>query len=130
MRESALNAEYLICAVDAPFDEKKTLRDRGYHWRPAGLQNGKVWWTICPDKVAEIEWLNSKIYHHYKDIPTQEVTAINRYSNRLWEFCQITLPNENLLAKSKHVFCPGANSHAAIRASIISVREVCLEWSL
>ena len=86
VRESALNAEHLICAVDAPFDEKDTLRDRGYRWRPAGLQNGKVWWTICPDKEAEIEWLHSKIYRYEKDIPTQEVTAINRYSNRLWDF--------------------------------------------
>jgi DNA polymerase III subunit epsilon len=30
VRESALNAEHLICAVDAPFDEKDTLHDRGY----------------------------------------------------------------------------------------------------
>ena len=86
VRESALNAEYLICAVDAPFDEKETLRDRGHRWRPAGLQNGKVWWTICPDKVAEIEWLHSNIYRYDKDIPIQKVTAINRYSNRLWDF--------------------------------------------
>ena len=53
VRESALNAEYLICAVDAPFDERDTLRERGYRWRPVGLKNGKVWWTICPDKEAE-----------------------------------------------------------------------------
>ena len=86
VRENALNAEYLICAVDAPFDERDTLRDRGYRWRPAGSQNGKVWWTICPDKETEIEWLRSKIYRYEKDIPTQEVTAINRYSNRLWDF--------------------------------------------
>ena len=86
VRESALNTEHLICAVDAPFDEKDTLRDRGYRWRPAGLQNGKVWWTICPDKEAEIGWLRSEIYRYEKDIPTQEVTAINRYSNRLWDF--------------------------------------------
>ncbi len=86
VRESALNAEHLICAVDAPFDEKDTLRNRGYRWRPAGLQNGKVWWTICLDKEAEIEWLHSEIYRYEKDIPTQEVTAINRYSNRLWDF--------------------------------------------
>ena len=86
VRESALNTEHLICAVDAPFDEKDTLRNRGYRWRPAGLQNGKVWWTICLDKEAEIEWLHSEIYRYEKDIPTQEVTAINRYSNRLWDF--------------------------------------------
>jgi hypothetical protein len=43
-----------------------------------------VCWTICPDKEAENQWLHSKIYRYEKDIPTQEVTAINRYSNRIW----------------------------------------------
>jgi len=86
VRESALNTKHLIPAVDAPFDEKDTLRGRGYRWRPAGFQNGKVWWTICPDKAAEIEWLHSKIYRYEKDIPTQEVTEIKQYSNRLWDF--------------------------------------------
>ena len=64
VRENALNAEYLICAVDVPFDEIDTLRDRCYRWRPAGSQNGKVWWTICPDKEAEIKWLRSKIHRY------------------------------------------------------------------
>jgi DNA polymerase-3 subunit epsilon len=85
-REAALQAEYLICAVDAPFDEKDTLRDRGYRWRPAGLVNGKVWWTTCADKETEKAWLHSEIYRYEKEIPTQKVTALTRYSNRLWDF--------------------------------------------
>jgi len=34
VRESALNTKHLISAVDGPFDEKDTLRGRGYRWRP------------------------------------------------------------------------------------------------
>ena len=86
VREAAQQTEHLICAIDAPFDEKDTLRDRGYRWRPAKLKNGKVWWTTCLDREAEIEWLQSEIYRYEKDIPTQEVTALSRYSNRLWDF--------------------------------------------
>ena len=86
VREVAQQTEHLICAIDAPFDEKDTLHDRGYRWRPAELKNGKVWWTTCLDREAEIEWLQSEIYRYEKDIPTQEVTALSRYSNRLWEF--------------------------------------------
>ncbi len=86
VREVAQQTEHLICAIDAPFDEKDTLRDRGYRWRPAELKNGKVWWTTCLDREAEIEWLQSEIYRYEKDIPTQEVTALSRYSNRLWDF--------------------------------------------
>ena len=86
VREGAQQTEHLICAVDAPFDEKDTLRDRGYRWRPVGLKNGKVWWTTCLDKEAEIEWLHSEIYRYEKNILTQEVTALTRYSNRLWDF--------------------------------------------
>ena len=86
VRVAAQNSEHLICAVDVPFEEKDTLRDRGYRWRPAGLPNGKVWWTTCQDKEAEIEWLHSQIYRYEKGIPTQEVPALKRYSNRIWEF--------------------------------------------
>ena len=46
VREGAQQTEHLICAVDAPFDEKDTLRDRGYRWRPVGLKNGKVWLSL------------------------------------------------------------------------------------
>ena len=86
VREVAQRPEHLICAIDAPFDEKDTLRNRGYRWRPAGLPNGKVWWTTCRDKEAEIDWLHSEIYHFAKNVPTREVTALTRYSNRLWDF--------------------------------------------
>ncbi len=85
VREAAHNSEYLVCAVGAPFDEKDTLRERGYRWRPDGLPNGKVWWTMCADPDAEISWLRSDVYRFDKEIPVHEVTALTRFSDRMWD---------------------------------------------
>jgi len=86
VREAAHKSEYLVCAVGAPFDEKDTLRERGYRWRPDGLPNGKVWWTICADPDAEISWLRSDVYRFDKEIPINEVTPLTRFSDRMWNF--------------------------------------------
>ena len=79
VRETAQQTEYLVCAVGSPFEEKDTLRSRGYRWRPDGLSNGKVWWTTCLDPEAEVAWLRSNVYHFEKVIPVQEVTAMIRF---------------------------------------------------
>ena len=52
VREAAVNDEYLVRAVDAPYDLRVKLKERGYRWRPAELPMGKVWWTISPDPDA------------------------------------------------------------------------------
>ncbi len=85
VRDAALQEEYLIRAVDAPYDERLKLKDRGYRWRPAELPLGKVWWTITSDPAAEIDWLRTKIYGRDANVPTHKVTALNRFSERLWE---------------------------------------------
>ena len=86
VRAAAQKIEYLICAFDAPFHKKNLLRDRGYRWRPAGLPNGRVWWTVCSDEKSEINWLNSNVYDTEQEIVPRKVTAFNRFSNRMWEF--------------------------------------------
>jgi len=86
VREAAQTPEYLVCAVGAPFEEKDTLKERGYRWRPDGLPNGKAWWTICFDPEAEISWLRSNVYRFDKDIPVQEISAFTRFSDRMWDF--------------------------------------------
>ena len=85
VRDAALEDEFLIRAVDAPYDLRLKLKGRGYRWRPAELPLGKVWWTITSDPDAEIEWLRAEIYGHAATVPTQKVTALNRFSERLWE---------------------------------------------
>ena len=85
VRDAALREEYLIRAVDTPYDERLKLKERGYRWRPAELSLGKVWWTITSDPAAEIDWLRAEIYGRDATVPTHKVTALNRFSERLWE---------------------------------------------
>lgn len=85
VRDSALQDEYLVRAVDAPYDLRGKLKERGYRWRPAEFSLGKVWWTITADPDAETEWLRAEIYGRPANIPTHKVTALNRFSERLWE---------------------------------------------
>ena len=85
VRDAALQDEFLIRAVDAPYDERLKLKERGYRWRPAELPHGKVWWTITADPSAEIEWLRSEVYGRDANVPAYKVTALNRFSERLWQ---------------------------------------------
>jgi DNA polymerase-3 subunit epsilon len=86
VREAAGKPEYLIRAVGSPFEEKDTLKDRGYRWRPDGLPHGKVWWTTSTDPEAEIAWRKSEVYPFEKEIPVHELTALTRFSDRMWDF--------------------------------------------
>jgi DNA polymerase III subunit epsilon len=86
VREAALRDDHLICAVDAPYDLRDRLKQRGYHWRPADLPNGKVWWTLAREPEAEISWLRKEIYGWEAPIPARPITAFERYSDRLWNF--------------------------------------------
>ena len=85
-REYAINKSYLIRALNAPYDKRQLLRRRGYRWRPADQPNGKVWWKELSSHKEESIWLNSKIYKTRINIPITEVTALDRYSDRIWEF--------------------------------------------
>ena len=86
VRDAARQPEYLVRAVDAPFDLRLKLKDRGYRWRPPELTNGSVWWTTTSDPEGEIAWLQAEVYDAPIDIPVHEVTALTRYSDRLWSF--------------------------------------------
>ena len=85
LREYAIKPTYLIKAIDAPYDKRTLLRRKGYRWRPADQLNGKVWWTETDDYIEEINWLNKEIYKRKINIPIKKITALNRYSDRIWE---------------------------------------------
>ena len=76
---------YLVRALNAPFNKRTVLRRRGYRWRPADQFNGKVWWTETKDIEKELSWLKEEIYNKGTNIPTRKITALNRYSDRIWE---------------------------------------------
>ena len=85
LREYAASPSFLIKAIDAPYSKRNVLRRRGYKWRPADLLNGKVWWTETNDYEEEVKWLNEEIYNREINIPIKRITALNRYSDRIWE---------------------------------------------
>jgi DNA polymerase-3 subunit epsilon len=86
VREAALKKEWLVPAFGSPFDLKDKLKHRNYQWRPEGLPNGKVWWTVVEDRAAELAWLSEEIYGRKVETKTYPVTAFNRYSEQLWSF--------------------------------------------
>ena len=86
VREAALHDDFLIRAIDAPYDLRGRLKERGYRWRPAELRNGKVWWMMTDNPEAEIAWLRAEVYDRQATIPIRAVTACERYSDRLWSF--------------------------------------------
>lgn len=86
VREVALRDDHLVRAVDAPYDLRDKLKQRGYRWRPAELQNGKVWWTMTGDPEAEVAWLQAEVYDREVKVPVHAITAHERFSDRQWEF--------------------------------------------
>jgi DNA polymerase-3 subunit epsilon len=85
VREAALQSDYLVRAVGAPYDLRAKLKEHGYRWRPEELPNGKVWWTTTTDPEAEIQWLQKEIYEREVKTPVHEITALGRYSERIWQ---------------------------------------------
>jgi DNA polymerase III subunit epsilon len=86
VRETAMQNDYLVRAVDAPFDLRDKLKQRGYRWRPADMPNGKVWWVATVDPETEVAWLCDKIYGRKTTVPVRPITATERHSDRLWNF--------------------------------------------
>lgn len=75
VREKALQKEYLVRAIDAPFDLKEKLKQRGYKWRGAELPNGRVWWTTTDKPDEEFAWLSKEIYGAGVSFPAPEIDA-------------------------------------------------------
>ena len=84
VREAALQDDYLIRAIDAPYDHRGKLKERGYRWRPAEMPNGKAWWTMTTDPETELAWLRAEVYAQEVPIPVHRITAYERYSERVW----------------------------------------------
>ena len=85
VREYASNPTFLIKAIDAPYNKRNILRRKGYKWRPADQLNGKVWWTETKNYEEEVKWLHDEIYNRKINIPIKQISALNRYSDRIWE---------------------------------------------
>lgn len=86
VREAALLDDYLIRAIHTPTLIFATNSSSGgYRWRPADLPDGKVWWTITTEPEDEIAWLHAEIYGCEAEIPVRKISALSRFSERMWQ---------------------------------------------
>lgn len=75
-----------ICAVDAPFDKKDILKQRGYRWNDGARGGCKGWWTNVPHDLEEEElaYLAREIYPggNTSSVDIKRIDACARFSVR------------------------------------------------
>jgi DNA polymerase-3 subunit epsilon len=71
-----------IFAVNSPYDCKDLLKARGYRWSNGSNGLRRCWWREVAegDFEAEISFLRDRVYLSPVDLPTQRITARERYS--------------------------------------------------
>lgn len=84
--ENARRTEIRLWAEGAPFDQKDTLRKRGYRWSPGEDGKRKAWYLDLPEDELDNEmiYLNTHIYPRAMGkLPMDRFNAKIRYSKRL-----------------------------------------------
>jgi DNA polymerase-3 subunit epsilon len=79
---NAREARIRIFAVDSPFDRKDLLKARGYRWSNGTNGLRRCWWRDVGehDIEAELAFLRASVFLRTVDLPTQHITARERYS--------------------------------------------------
>lgn len=74
-----------IFAVEAPYDARESLRQRGYRWNATPEFGPRSWWIDLEMKRVELElrFLEDEIFKRPLKLPMHEITAYNRYSSRV-----------------------------------------------
>ena len=82
--ETARQPSWRICAVDAPYGHKDTLKARGYRWSDGVNGTPKAWYIDVPEaqQAAECEFLCQTIYGRVVEPLMRRVTAHERFSVR------------------------------------------------
>ena len=73
-----------IRAENSPFETKDALKARAYRWNDGSNGGPRCWWRDVAESqlAAEILFLRREIYGRDVEIPTQRLTAFDRFSNR------------------------------------------------
>jgi DNA polymerase III subunit epsilon len=80
--EIARVPEIKVWALNAPFDNKDKLKEKGYRW------NGerKLWsgFVTSNDLEMEVDWLRHEVYNNKKfKLELEKIDAFNRFSSRI-----------------------------------------------
>lgn len=75
-----------ICAVNAPFDRKDLLKQRGYRWNDGGRGGSKGWWVSVPSELEpeELAYLAREIYPsgNTSAVDIERIDPLARFSVR------------------------------------------------
>ena len=71
-----------IFAVNAPYDRKDLLKARGYRWYNGTNGLRRCWWRDVAERdlEAEFTYLRASVFLRPVDLPTQRISARERYS--------------------------------------------------
>lgn len=76
---------WLVRAENTAFEQRASLKARGYRWDDGGGQQVKAWWIMSDDPQSELDWLRADIYGDERNVPVVKVPGTKRYSSRVWE---------------------------------------------
>ena len=71
-----------IFVVDSPFDREDLLKTRGYRWSNGTNGMRRCWWRDVAERdlEAELAFLRASVFLRPIELPTQRITARERYS--------------------------------------------------
>lgn len=82
--ESARRQLWVVRAEDTAFEQRASLKARGYRWDDGDGKRIKAWWLLTNDPQAELDWLRAEIYGDGREVNVLKAPATRRYSSRLW----------------------------------------------
>lgn len=82
--ECARRQLWVVRAEDTAFEQRASLKSRGYRWDDGEGKRVKAWWLLTNEPQAELDWLRADIYGDDRDVTVLKAPATRRYSSRLW----------------------------------------------
>ena len=82
---TARKPSWRIFAVEAPYDARESLKQRGYRWNVKKEFGPRSWWIDLElnQVEPELRFLEHEIFHRPLDLPMKEITAYDRYALRM-----------------------------------------------
>jgi DNA polymerase-3 subunit epsilon len=82
--ECARRQLWVVRAEDTAFEQRASLKSRGYRWDDGEGKRLKAWWLLTNDPQAELDWVRADIYGDERHVTVLKAPARRRYSSRLW----------------------------------------------
>jgi DNA polymerase III subunit epsilon len=82
--ECARRQLWVVRAEATAFEQRASLKSRGYRWDDGEGKRVKAWWLMTDDPQGELDWLRTDIYGDDRAVTVLKAPPTRRYSSRLW----------------------------------------------